>query len=263
MLGLQLLRQAGTEKINFAGGEPFLNPILLGNLCKISHELGMAVSIISNGSLIGQDWMEEYGKFVDILGLSVDSFDPATNAAIGRTGDANEQHLDRLVKIRNLCRDHGIMFKMNTVVSSLNWKEDMNQYVSLLTPIRWKVFQVLVLEGENAGTNGDLRNARPLQVNNAKFESFCHRHRKQQGNILIPEPNTVMQNSYLILDEKMKFLDCSEGGKVPSQSILDVGVQDALNQVGFDPKMFHERRGVYEWKRPRSMNTDNGTSKDF
>ena len=48
--GLKILKDAGTQKINFAGGEPFLNPKLLGDLCRVaSEELGMAVSIISNG----------------------------------------------------------------------------------------------------------------------------------------------------------------------------------------------------------------------
>lgn len=76
-LGLQLLQHSGTQKINFAGGEPFLNPQLLGELCQFaSVECNMAVSIISNGSLIKSDWMAQYGEYVDILGVSVDSFDP-------------------------------------------------------------------------------------------------------------------------------------------------------------------------------------------
>ena len=58
-----------------------------------------------------------------------------------------------------------------------------------------------------------------------------------------------MQNSYLILDEKMRFLNCSNGGKVPSESILEVGVEKALLQSGFDQEMFHKRGGVYDWTR--------------
>lgn len=113
-LGLQLLQHSSTEKINFAGGKPFLNPKLLVELCKYAHkECSMAVSIISNGSLIKPDcelqyqiWtvpdlnfdiflntvgMNCYGKYVDILGVSVDSFDPTTNAAIGRGGDNDKK----------------------------------------------------------------------------------------------------------------------------------------------------------------------------
>ena len=96
--GLEMLREAGTEKINFAGGEPFLNPTLLGELCKVAHHLGMAVSIVSNGSMITSRWMEQYGTYVDVLAVSCDSFVPETNAAIGRGGDANNNHVQRVLR---------------------------------------------------------------------------------------------------------------------------------------------------------------------
>ncbi|KAL7544442.1 hypothetical protein ACHAWF_007822 [Thalassiosira exigua] len=251
-LGLQLLQHSGTEKINFAGGEPFLNPELLGELCKYaSEECGMAVSIISNGSLIRPDWMKRYGDYVDILGVSVDSFDPSTNAAIGRGGDTDKnQHVSRVLKVREMCSEHDVLFKMNTVVCSLNHHEDMNEYVSKLDPYRWKAFQVLVLKGENAGGKDDLRDARGLQVSRPEFDAFVDRHSGQEA--LIPEPNDVMQNSYLLLDEELRFLDCSENGKVPSQSILEVGVETALAQAGFDDDMFHRRGGIFKWNRDRS-----------
>ena len=244
-----MLRDAGTDKINFAGGEPFMNPKFLGQLCKESHELGMAVSIISNGSLISPKWMDEYGHFVDVLGISVDSFCPETNAKIGRGGDANNRHADRVLRVRALCDEHDIIFKMNTVVCSLNWQEDMSEHVRRLDPKRWKAFQVLILEHENSGRPGELRDARPLKISNEQYWSFVNRH--NEFDQLIPESNDVMQNSYLLLDEELRFLDCSGGGKVPSESILKVGVESALQQSGFDDKMFHERGGVYEWTRDR------------
>mmetsp|Transcript_18320 Transcript_18320/g.36987 ORF Transcript_18320/g.36987 Transcript_18320/m.36987 type:complete len:336 (+) Transcript_18320:127-1134(+) len=252
-LGLQLLQHSGTEKINFAGGEPFLNPELLGELCKYAREdCGMAVSIISNGSLIKPDWMKRYGEYVDILGVSVDSFDPATNAAIGRGGDTDKnQHVNRMLKVRELCSNQGILFKMNTVVCSLNHDEDMNEHVSRLEPYRWKAFQCLILKGENAGGPNDINDARKLQISKDQFDAFIDRHSGQ--SMLIPEPNTVMQNSYLMLDEELRFLDCSENGKVPSQSILEVGVEQALSQAGFDDLMFHKRGGIYAWTRERSI----------
>jgi radical S-adenosyl methionine domain-containing protein 2 len=250
-LGLKLLQAAGTEKINFAGGEPFMNPILLGELCKTSHELGLAVSIISNGSMITPKWMELYGAFVDVLGVSVDSFRPETNALIGRGSGDDNNHISRVLQVRDLCAKHDIIFKMNTVVCSLNWQEDMTEHVRQLDPKRWKAFQVLLLQGENSGrVPGELRDARPLLVSDDQFWSFCHRHSSFQQ--LIPEPNDVMQNSYLLLDEDLCFLDCSNGGKVPSESILKVGVERALMQSGFDAAMFEQRGGLYEWRRNRN-----------
>ena len=247
-LGLKLLKDAGTEKINFAGGEPFLHPILLGELCKKSHELGLAVSIISNGSRISSEWMGEYGAYVDVLGVSVDSFSPDTNALIGR----GIEHAERIFDVRELCYQHGIKFKLNTVVNKFNWQEDMSAQVHKLEPERWKVFQVLLLEGENSGLHKEeLRDARPLVVSSEEFWSFVNRHRAHEtlDSVLIPEPNDVMQNSYLLLDEEMRFLDCSKGGKVPSDSILEVGIEKALSQAGFDFGMFQERGGIYNWSR--------------
>ena len=253
--GLRLLKDAGCEKINFAGGEPYLHPILLGELCQVaSEELGMAVSIISNGSLISNEWMEMYAKYVDVLGVSVDSFQPETNANIGRGGDANNEHVQRMLQVRDLCTKHDVLFKLNTVVNSLNWEEDMNSQIAELDPYRWKVFQVLLLDGENTGSEGELGDARDLCIGRREFDSFVGRHSNRKQ--LIPEPNDVMQNSYLLLDEDMKFLDCSGGGKVPGRSILDVGVE-ALSDAGFDHRMFHERGGVFEWRRPRLIDVLN------
>ena len=66
---------------------------------------------------------------------------------------------------------------------------------------------------------------------------------------LVQEDNTQMRNSYIILDEFMRFLDNTAGTKLPSRSILDVGVQAAFNKAGFDEKMFLKRGGKYKWSK--------------
>jgi radical S-adenosyl methionine domain-containing protein 2 len=63
------------EKINFAGGEPFLKPKFLGELVKYCKEdLQLNVSIVSNGSKITEGWFVRYGSYVDILAISCDRF---------------------------------------------------------------------------------------------------------------------------------------------------------------------------------------------
>jgi len=59
--------QKGMEKINFSGGEPFIHQKgrYLGQLvryCKEELELP-SVSIVSNGSLITEDWFIHYGNY--------------------------------------------------------------------------------------------------------------------------------------------------------------------------------------------------------
>lgn len=48
---------------------------------------------------------------------------------------------------------------------------------------------------------------------------------------------------------QMRFLDCREGRKDPSKSILDVGVEEAIKFSGFDEKMFLKRGGKYVWSK--------------
>ena len=66
---------------------------------------------------------------------------------------------------------------------------------------------------------------------------------------MVPEDNETMRNSYLILDEYMRFLDCTSGGKEPSDSLLDVGVRAAMDCSGFDRAMFIRRGGKYKWSK--------------
>ena len=65
----------------------------------------------------------------------------------------------------------------------------------------------------------------------------------------MPESNDAMRNSYLILDEYMRFLDNTGGSKTPSLSLLDVGVEAAMDMAGFDQAMFLKRGGKYKWSK--------------
>lgn len=104
------------------------------------------------------------------------------------------------------------------------------------------------MEGENAG-KGALRNVDKFLITPEEFEKFCTRHRHL--DCFVAESSELMMNSYLILDENMCFLNCDIGPtkKVPSRSIFDVGVKEALKESGFDESMFYQRGGLFEWTR--------------
>lgn len=260
MRGLRLLHEAGMEKINFSGGEPFIHQKgrYLGHLVRFcKRELGLAsVSIVSNGSLITEDWFIRFGEHLDILAISCDSFQPETNNLIGRHRNSNkkevatceddDQHLESLERVRGWCRDYRVAFKINSVINTHNFDEDMNRQIRQLNPVRWKVFQCLLIGGENHGKEA-LRNAEKFVVTDQQFESFLQRHREVA--CLVPESNVKMRNSYLILDERMRFLDCVDGRKTPSPSLLDVGVEAAIQASGFDEAMFFQRGGKYVWSK--------------
>jgi radical S-adenosyl methionine domain-containing protein 2 len=255
--GLRLLYKAGTKKINFSGGEPFLidQGTYVGELTRFAkEECQMATSIVSNGSLIFEKWFETYSKYLDILAISCDSFDDECNRQAGRTnGHATHSQISHVRRVRDLCYKYNVIFKINSVIHKLNYQEDMTCAIEELEPVRWKVFQCLLIEGENMGGEKDLRDARELVISDEQFGEFSQKHKHLK--CFVPESNLAMRNSYLILDENMRFLDCTKGRKDPSPSILDVGVEAALDRSGFDEKMFFERGGQYKWtKDPVDLN---------
>jgi radical S-adenosyl methionine domain-containing protein 2 len=250
--GLRLLKEAGMRKINFAGGEPFLYPKQLGWLCQYCKEaLALeSVSIITNGTKVTKAWLDKYGKFVDVMGLSCDSFNEKTNELIGRGTGENVQQLFR---VRGWCRELNIKFKLNTVVCKLNWQEDMVATIQELQPFRWKCFQVLFVEDENDASTAETaldkrkRDARDLLITTEQWQSFCEKH--QHLDAFVPDPNDLMASSYLILDEYMCFLDKGKGKEKQSQSILEVGVARALQDIHFDKAAFIRRGGEYDWSK--------------
>jgi radical S-adenosyl methionine domain-containing protein 2 len=250
--GLRLLKEAGMRKINFAGGEPFLYPKQLGWLCQYCKEVLAleSVSIITNGTKVTKAWLDKYGRFVDVMGVSCDSFNEDTNELIGRGTGNNVQQLFR---IRDWCRKLKIKFKLNTVVCKLNWQENMVATIQELQPFRWKCFQVLFVEDENDASTTDTaldkrkRDARDLLITTEQWQSFCERH--QHLDAFVPESNDLMASSYLILDEYLCFLDKGKGKEKQSKSILEVGVARALEEVHFDKAAFIRRGGEYDWSK--------------
>jgi MoaA/NifB/PqqE/SkfB family radical SAM enzyme len=90
--------------------------------------------------------LRDNGKYIDILAVSCDSFDEEVNVKIDREKGT---HIQNLVPLSKICLKESIKFKLNTVMNKYNFLEDMNEHISRINPFRWKVFQVLVLEGEN------------------------------------------------------------------------------------------------------------------
>jgi len=249
---IQLLSEQGTEKLNFSGGEPFLKAKDLGKMCRFAKQIGIqSVSIISNGSLITEKWIDEWGKHVDILGISCDSFNDSTNVEIGRykMRKGVAVHKDQVFQVAEWCAAKGIIFKLNTVVNALNCHEDMTEGLHRLRQMgmkRWKVFQCLPIEGENAGENKTGRDVSRLLISDDQYRAFLEHHAEFNP---VWESNDLMRNSYVILDEKCRFLNNQDGTKKPTKSILDIGVQAAFKEAGFEEETFHKRGGVYDWTR--------------
>lgn len=239
---VRLLRDAGCEKVNFAGGEPTLYPYL-GRVLSECRRLGLVTSIITNGARLPQ-LLEPHRTDLDWVGLSVDSAREHVQAALGRgRGD----HVRRSVALFEMLRARGLRAKLNTVVTALNWKEDMSFFVRRVRPERWKVFQVLPIEGQNDGR------VEPLLITAEQFHAFVDRHAALRAEGLAPvtEDNDAMSGSYVMVDPLGRFFGNATGRYVYSEPILVAGVDAALAQIGWSPGKFLRRGGLYDWS-PRA-----------
>ena len=250
---------------------------LAGELLRYSkQELAYeSTSIISNGSRLTSQWFEAHSRHLDIMGVSVDSVEPATLFQLGRwpaggrppragEGPADIGQLGHVRRAAALCREHGVLFKLNTVVTALNVHEDLSPLVNETGAMRWKIFQVLPMGGENTGaaaTRG--HDVAPLLVTASQFGEYVARARAgvSDPSIIEEEDNATMQASYILVDEFGRLLDTSTGTKTPTAaSVLQAGgVEAAARELlasagrGFHPEAY-VRRGAHfpeRWSRSR------------
>ena len=70
--------------------------------------------------------------------------------------------------------------------------------------MRWKIFQVLPLVGENTGAGkGSKQDVTPLLVTDALYNAFLRRNREallpELQHVLIAEDNATMMSSYILV----------------------------------------------------------------
>ncbi|HEY2028486.1 MAG TPA: viperin family antiviral radical SAM protein [Myxococcales bacterium] len=232
------LAEAGTKKLTFVGGEPTLHPAL-PRLLRVAHSAKVTTAIVSNGAKL-RAALEAAPGAVDWVGLSVDSADEEVQKQLGRGAG---RYVRDSISLFDYVRQRGIRTKLNTVVTRLNWEEDLSALVRRVSPERWKVFQVLAVNGQNDGS------VEPLLITAAQFRSFVDRHAAlaAEGLAPVPEDNDAMTGSYLMVDPLGRFFDNVAGRLRFSRPILEIGIERALREVQFELARLQVRGGVYAW----------------
>jgi radical S-adenosyl methionine domain-containing protein 2 len=228
------LANIGCEKLTFTRGEPTLCPYL-GDLLQKARDEGLTTMIITNGTGLTNDFIENNLDNIDWVGISIDSSNEKTQLLLGR---GNGSHIKDSLGIWCILKDYGLKLKLNTVVTSLNVHENLNPLVERLNPSRWKVFQVLLINGQNNGT------VEPLLITEADFQVFVSKHEKNKP---IAESNEKMQGSYVMLDPLGRFFQNLNGHHIYSEPVIDINPMEALRSVGWHWKKFCNRDGVYNW----------------
>lgn len=244
---VQQLAEIGFEKITFAGGEPTLCP-WLPELIATAKDAGLTTMIVSNGSKLSDSFLEANKTKLDWIAVSIDSLIADTNIATGRAilGKSPLQ-LDYYISLVDRIKQHGYGLKINSVISSKNFNEDMSEFIRYAKPKRWKLFQVLPMTGQN-----DL-NIDNFKISDEQFQSFINTHQNLQSiTTIIPESNNQMKGSYAMVDPAGRFYDNATGRHNYSRPILEIGSRLAIQQVNYDFSKFVSRGGIYNWSNPNN-----------
>lgn len=236
----RLLAEAGCQKITFEGGEPLLNPKIF-KLVDRAKDVGLTTCLVTNGSLLTYDKLTRLSEGLDWLGLSVDSPNEETEIALGR-GSGN--HVNQITKVADWAHDLDIALKINAVITRLNYREDMKEFIKSLKPRRFKAFQVLVIRGENESACEELR------ISHSEFDHFTKNHQELEacGISFVPESQDDMIGSYIMMLPDGSFYSNLNGAyNYGERNIFDKGVDSAFRRVGWDRQKFFRRGGRYCW----------------
>jgi radical S-adenosyl methionine domain-containing protein 2 len=230
------------DKVSFAGGEPTLCP-WLPRVVSAAKTAGASTMVVTNGSRLSPGYIQAMAGCLDWVALSIDSPHADTLRATGRVTGRGAMSSERVVAIARDLRNAGVRVKVNTVVTSINQAEDLSDLIRAVAPERWKILQVLPVDGQNDGK------VEPLLVGAGAFRQFVSRHQQlsDEGVTLVPEDNNAMTGSYAMVGPAGRFFDNVDGHHTYSRPILDVGVDDAWNDIRFDLADFEARGGRYDW----------------
>ena len=215
----------------------------LPELIKLAKGLGLVTSVVTNGSRITGEWLDDIGGRLDWAAVSIDSLDPATLVHTGRataSGPMNRQ--DYLETIR-LIRERDIRVKVNTVVTRDNLDEDLTGFIVAADPYRWKLLQVLPVRGQN----DQLVSSHVISPE--EFDEYVRSARSVEpsGIKVMAESNDLMTGSYAMVDPAGRFFDNTGGKHVYSRPIIEVGADAAFHEVAVDTGEFIARGGLYDW----------------
>lgn len=241
---VKLLAENGFEKITFAGGEPTLCP-WISDLVALAKDCGMTTNLVTNGwaLLKRPELLNELAPHLRWLTLSIDSLCSDTNNISGRAlGSKQPITKDEYSLLIQQAQKHGLRVKINTVVHQLNWQEPLWEFIEEVKPERWKIFQVLPVNGQNDKYFED------YSISNEQFESFLNLNKPaSKFTTIVPETNELMRASYVMIDPAGRFFDNGLGKHNYSDPLMKIGVLNALKQISLDNILFLKRGGIYDW----------------
>lgn len=186
------------KRFNIAGGEPLLYP-RIDELIEYIKSKNIEVSIITNGILLSEYFIEKHSKNLDTIGISVDSLLEDTLLKLDcKTSRGELLTVDKLENLCHVIKQYGIKLKINTVVTKENYKEILFEKLNKMNVDRWKILKMKPFKNESFCNLY-------LNVTDEEFDYFLKRN-SQMNNIVVEKS---MINSYIVIDSSGYLLDNS------------------------------------------------------
>lgn len=217
-------------RVNFAGGEPLMIGDSFIEILKKTKDIGLKSSLITNGSLLYTN--VEVAKYVDMVGISVDSLLDSTNKRLGRcTRKGTIIDLTRLMNLVSSLRimNDKIKIKFNIVVNQENYREQIVSKLQWLKPHKIKVLRVMPLGEEKTG------------ISNEMYQTFVESNSAKNTDVFF-EDNPDMTQSYLMIDPQGRFFQNGYGNHYQySETIQEIGFDNALRSIKFNRLSYIKR----------------------
>ena len=170
------------NRINLAGGEPLLSPYIQPLIDYIVFK-GFTCSLVTNGSMLTEEFVELNKTKLQMIGISVDSLNDETNQLIGR------KKINNLIPVCKKIKEVGIKLKINVCVLSYNKHENLSSFLQKVKPDRFKIFQAI--------PSPHKPDSHQMIVSDNEFLEFCARH---QTFGPICENDSFIKDGYDIVD---------------------------------------------------------------
>ena len=219
------------KRFNLAGGEPLLYPNLQ-ELIYYIKEKGFEVSIITNGFLLTDEFIKRNKGVIDCIGISVNSFDTNTLLNLNcKTSKGEILSRDRLLNICKLINDCNIKLKINTVVTKLNYMEDLSPVLRDIKVDRWKILK-MKLYTDCGFDNSD------LDVSMDEFRYFVKTHENLIDNTVVED---TLKNSYIIIDSEGYLIDNSDDKNTKTINVCTEDFLTGFSKIGFNKELYFSR----------------------
>ena len=169
---------SGGENVTFSGGEPLMFKGF-ASVLRHAHDIGLKVTVLSNGLLWTENMIEELAPFIDEVQFSIDGVNERTNAAVRGEGNFDVV-VETVLKFSNL----GVKTSVSTTLVVAIRKRTSNEIFFKLSKKLLPGRNVNISSEENEKYSKRIKGIESFVDKNADYENFIAGH----------SPNLIAKN---------------------------------------------------------------------